>query len=66
MQQRRRIKQQVPLDQCLDEEAKRLRKEAKLAPPGIEREKLIRRARQAEVAAHINNWLTSAGLQAPR
>jgi hypothetical protein len=53
-------------DQRLEEQAKRLRKEAKGTPPGIEREKLIRLARQAETAAHIQEWLASPGLQAPR
>jgi hypothetical protein len=43
--QRRRFKQ-------LSQEAERLRKEGKGTPPGIERGKLIRRARQAETAAH--------------
>ena len=66
MRQRRRFRQIAPLDQRLDEHAKRLRNEAKGIPPGIEREELIRRARQAEVAAHIHDWLTSPGLQAPR
>jgi predicted trehalose synthase len=62
--QRRRFKT-VPLDQRLVDEAKRLRKEARGVYPGVEREKLLRRARQAETAAHIQEWLTSPGLQAP-
>jgi len=66
MQQRRTFKQTAPLDQRLEEQAKRLRKEAKSTPRGVEREKLIRRAREAETAARINEWLTSPGLQAPR
>jgi hypothetical protein len=65
--ERYRFKQSAaPLDQRLEEQAKRLRKEAKGTPPGVEREKLIRQARQAETAAHIDKWLTSSGLQAPR
>ena len=64
--QRRRFKQIAPLDQCLSQEAERLREEAKGTPPGIEREKLIRRARQAETAVHLQEWLTSPGLQTPR
>jgi hypothetical protein len=67
MMERYRFKQSAaPLDQRLEEQAKRLRKEAKGTPPGVEREKLIRQARQAETAAHIDKWLTSPGLQAPR
>jgi hypothetical protein len=63
--QRRRFKETAPLDQRLVEESQRLRQEARGTPPGIEREMLIRRARQAETAAHIQEWLTSPGLQAP-
>jgi hypothetical protein len=63
--QRRRFKQTAPLEQRLTEEAQRLRKEARGTPPGIERERLIRRARQAETAVHIQEWLTSPGLRAP-
>jgi hypothetical protein len=48
------------------QEAERLRQEAKGTPPGIERERMIHRARQAETATHVNEWLSSPGLQAPR
>lgn len=63
--QRRRFKQTTSLDQRLEEQAKRLRQEARGIPPGVERDRLIRRARQAEVAAHMNEWLSSPGLQPP-
>ena len=63
--QRRSFKQTTPLDQRLEEQAKRLRKEAQGTPHGVEREKLIRRAREAETAAHIQEWLSSPGLQSP-
>ena len=56
----------APLDRRLEDRAKRLRKEARGTSPGVEREKLMRLARQAETAAHIRQWLTSPGLQAPR
>jgi hypothetical protein len=64
--QRRSFKQIPPLDQRLEELAKRLRKEAQGTPPGVERDKLIRLARQAETAAHMDEWLSSPGLRAPR
>ena len=64
--QRRRFKQTSPLDQRQEEQAKRLRKEARGTPPGVEREKLIRKARQSETAAHIQEWLTSPGLRPPK
>jgi len=50
--------------QRLKEQAERLRKEEG-TPPGIEREKLIRQARQAETASHAG-MLSSPGLQPPR
>jgi hypothetical protein len=40
--------------------------EARGTPPGAEREKLMRRARQAETTAHMQEWLASPGLQGPR
>ena len=64
--ERRRFKQPAPLDQRLTEQAERLRKEARGTPPGIARDQLIRLARQAETAAHMSEWLSSPGLQAPR
>jgi hypothetical protein len=62
---RRRFKQTASLEQRLTAEAERLRKEARGTPPGTERERLIRRARQAETAVHIQEWLISPGLRAP-
>jgi hypothetical protein len=64
--QRRRFKQSEPLENRLADEAAKLRKEAQGTPPGIVRETLLRRARQAEAAAHMNEWLSSSGLQAPK
>ena len=64
--ERRRFKQATPLNQRLTEEARRLRKEAQGCPPGFAREQLIRRARQAETAAHMHEWLTTSRMQAPK
>jgi predicted trehalose synthase len=64
--QRRQFTQAVTLDERLEETAERLRREARGTPPGVERDKLLRRAGQAESAAHIQQWLTSAGLRAPK
>ena len=63
---RRRFKQTVSLEERLSEEAKRLREEAKLKRPGVERETLLRKARQAETAAHIDEWLSSPDLRSPK
>jgi len=62
---RRRFKQAQSLEARLSEEAKRLRAEAKLLPPGAQREEMIRKARQAEIASHMDEWLTSPGLRPP-
>jgi hypothetical protein len=56
-----RFKQLVPLDQRLDEQPERLRKEAQGAPP---RDSFAKQA--GGDAAHMQDWLTSPGLQAPQ
>jgi hypothetical protein len=66
MQQRRRFRPNQSLEERLAEEAKRLKAEAKLLPPGARREELIRRARQAETGSRISEWLSSPGLQPPK
>ena len=58
--------QTISLEARLADEAKRLRKQAQSTPPGIERERLVRRARQAETATRMTEWLTARGLQAPK
>jgi hypothetical protein len=63
---RRRFNQTTPSDEHLEEQAKRLRKEAQDIPPGVEREKLVRQARKAEAAARMQEWASSPGLQPPR
>jgi hypothetical protein len=64
--QRRRFKQSAPLDQRLTQEAERLRKEAQGTLHGVQRDKLIRQARQVETACHMQEWLSSPGLQPPK
>ncbi|MBO4221987.1 hypothetical protein [Bradyrhizobium neotropicale] len=65
MQLRRRILQIHSLETRLAEEAKCLREEAKLLPPGAVREELIRKARQADTGSHMTGWVTSPGLRPP-
>jgi hypothetical protein len=62
----RQFKQLKSLEERLSEEAKRLREEARLLPPGAAREALIRRARQAETGSHMSEWLSSPELQPPK
>ena len=62
---RRNLKQSTSLEQRLAEEAKRLREAADKAKDIKERDMLLLKARQAETAAHVKEWLTSPGLQPP-
>ena len=66
MSERRRTRQTEQLEERLADEAKRLREEAQSTPPGIDRERLIRRARQAETGSNMSGWLRSPGLQTPK
>jgi hypothetical protein len=66
MPPRRRFQQIQSLEHRLSEEAEKIRKEAGGTPPGAERDRLIRRARQAETASHMSEWLSSPGLQPPK
>ena len=63
--QRRRPKQTMSLEERLAEQAQRLREEAKTLPPGIDRERTIRKARQVGTGSRISEWLRSPGLRAP-
>jgi hypothetical protein len=56
---RRRYKQPQSLAERLANEAERLRKRALLLPPSNEREDLLMRAREADVTAELERWLTS-------
>jgi hypothetical protein len=62
----RRIKHKASFEERLAEHARRLREQAKMLPPGKERDGLMRRSRQAEITAHISEWLTSPGLASPK
>ena len=65
MRQRRRFKLTSSLEERLAEEAERLREEAKLLPPGAERETLLRKARQCDTGSHMSEWLRSPELRPP-
>jgi hypothetical protein len=49
----------------LAEEARDLRARADLLRPGVEREAIIRKARQAETGSQMSQWLSSPGLRPP-
>jgi len=62
---RRVVNEIQSIECCLADEAKRLRAEAKLLPPGAVRDALMRKARQVETGSHMSDWLRSPGLQPP-
>jgi len=64
-ERRRSIKHTATFEERLAKEAERFRQAAEQAKPGMERELLLRRARQAETASHMSEWLKSPGLQPP-
>jgi hypothetical protein len=65
--ERPRVKHTVSFEERMAEEAERFRKAAEDQPPGsTARELLLRRARQAETASHMSDWLRSPGLQRPQ
>ena len=64
---RKRIKHPTTFEERLAEEARRFKEAAGEQPPGSKaRELLLRRARQAETASQMNDWLRSPGLQSPK
>jgi hypothetical protein len=55
----------LPTARSWREQAETLKAEAEKLPYGKEREALEMKARQLEVASHINEWISSPGLQPP-
>jgi hypothetical protein len=66
MPQRRRFKQAISLQDRLESFAKDARDKAAVLPPGAAKDDLLKRARQADTASHIEGWVNSPGLQSPR
>jgi len=60
--QRRRFRKLLSFNERLKQEAASLRARAQTLPQGDEREKLIRKARQADTATHMDEWLASTPL----
>ncbi|OSJ35177.1 hypothetical protein AB7008_28970 [Bradyrhizobium sp. 521_C7_N1_3] len=63
---RDRFKQDRALGERLIEEARQAREGVEQLPPGTEREDLLRKARAADITAHIDEWLKSPDLQPPK
>jgi hypothetical protein len=66
MRVRRGFIQSKPLKDRLAEFAANARKIADELPPGPRRDEALKRARQADTAAHIDAWVNSSGLQTPK
>jgi hypothetical protein len=65
MQHRRRVKQTSSLKDRLTSFAKEAREKASRLPPGAEKEAMLKKARQANTAAHLEDWINSQGLRPP-
>jgi hypothetical protein len=58
---RQRVNRPKTFEERLAEEAARFKEAAAKLPQGLARELLLRRARQAETASHMSEWLRSPG-----
>lgn len=63
--QRRTVKPTSLLETRLAQMAQECREKAQKLPPGIERDQMMRKARQAETASHLSEWVASPGLRPP-
>lgn len=63
MFKRRRFKQTESLQERLASFANNVREKASLLPPGADKDELLRKARRADTAAHLNEWANSCELQ---
>ena len=66
MQKRHHFTHTTSLGERLAEDAKHLREIARMLPHGPTRDAVLLKIRQDEVASHINGWLNSPGLRAPK
>jgi hypothetical protein len=61
-----RLKRTETFEELLANEARRFKEAAEKEQPGsMAQQLLLRRARQAETASHISEWISSPGLPAP-
>jgi hypothetical protein len=66
MIERRRFRQSISFQDRLATFAEDVRDKAAKLPPGIEREYMLRKARQADTAARLDDWANSPGFQPPK
>ena len=65
MAERRRAEQKASLKERLSVFAEEARGKASQLGPGAERDDLLKKARQADTAAHLDEWANSPGLRPP-
>jgi hypothetical protein len=63
---RRRFKQTTSPKDRLTAFAKEVREKAEQLASGLERDATMKKSRQADIAAHIDEWANSSGLQPPK
>jgi hypothetical protein len=63
---RNRKRQSVSFVERLQKVAQEAREEARRLPSGPDRDMLLKKANQAETAAHIDRWLGLPGLRSQR
>ncbi|MDI3562507.1 hypothetical protein [Bradyrhizobium sp. Arg816] len=63
---RRRFKQTESLGERLRHQSKRIRLKSDSLPPGEERDQLLKKVRDVDMAARIQDWLRSPSLQPPK
>lgn len=66
MSERRRFKQTTSLQDRLAAFAADLHEKAAKIPPGLERDMLLKKERQTDVAIHLQEWANSPGLRPPK
>jgi hypothetical protein len=63
MMKRRRFKQTFSLQDRLAAFAQESRKNAARLPPRFARDDMLKKARQADIASHLDEWANSTGSQ---
>ena len=66
IKRRRRFKQTTSLHERLIAFAHETREKASSLPAGRERQDLLKRAGQADTAAHLEEWISTHELQPPK
>lgn len=66
MTKRLHLRHKATFAERLASEAKRLKELARMTPHGHDRDVMLRKVGQVEMASHINEWALSSRLQPPK